>query len=310
MKTSPFTLVHDRSATSKRQLRDLLKARIEAIEAAEPALAASLKKQSRGFAKTLLATSLGIAPSPAGSLTDALPNLRRVAEELERQPNVITVGIWDLGARVSRLPRIIETLNAAQGLFALFEVEAAIPAGMISRPERVLAWLREQTGKAPGRKERAEIANNMIAEDFYKRGEIVRKDLGLDYLAGITPSMVAFEDEGGVYWNNFATYDKRLVLASTHDLRRFAEKAGRPFEAAVGGLICGMLLVAVNPKLDYHRESTGCLFDMNLDRKGIVRSIKQARIDERCMGLMQPKYRPVAEALLEALRNYRGEDKP
>lgn len=310
MKIPPFTLVHDRSADSKRQVQNLLRARIQAIEAAEPTLAASLKKQSQGFTKTLLSTSLGVAESPAGSLTDALPNLRLVAEELERQPKVITVGIWDLGARVSRLPRIIEVLNAAQGLFAIFEVEAAIPAGMISRPERVVAWLREQTGKAPGRKDRSEIENNMIAEDFYRRADIVRKDLGLDYLVGITPSMVAFEDAGQVHWNNFATYDKRLVLASTYDLRMFAEKAGRPFEVAVGGLICSMLLVAVNPKLGYHQENTGCLFDMNLDRKSIVKTIKNARIDERCMSLMQPKYRPVAEALLEVLRNYQGEDAP
>lgn len=310
MKIPPFTLVHDRSADSKRQVQDLLRARIQAIEAAEPTLAASLKKQSQGFTKTLLSTSLGVAESPAGSLTDALPNLRLVVEELERHPKVITVGIWDLGARVSRLPRIIEVLNAAQGLFTIFEVEAAIPAGMISRPERVVAWLREQTGKAPSRKDRSEIENNMIAEDFYRRADIVRKDLGLDYLVGITPSMVAFEDAGQVYWNNFATYDKRLVLASTYDLRMFAEKAGRPFEVAVGGLICSMLLVAVNPKLGYHQENTGCLFDMNLDRKSIVKTIKNARIDERCMSLMRPKYRPVAEALLEALQNYQGEDAP
>ncbi|HLZ36051.1 MAG TPA: hypothetical protein VKP13_18765 [Nitrospira sp.] len=310
MKMPPFTLVHDRSTDSRRQLQDLLNARIHAIEAAEPTLAASLKKQSQGFTKTLLATSLGTTGSHADSVTDAIPNLRRVVEELERQPNVITVGIWDLGARVSRLPRMIEVLNAAQGLFAIFEVEAAIPAGMISRPERVVAWLHEQTGKAPNRKERSEIENNMIAEDFYRRGNIVRKDLGLDYLVGITPSMVAFEDEGGVYWNNFATYDKRLVLASTHDLRMFAEKAGRPFEVAVGGLICGMLLVAVNPRLEYHEKNTGCLFDMNLDRKSIVKTIKNANIDERCMSLMQPKFRPVATALLEALRNYQGEDSP
>lgn len=84
----------------------------------------------------------------------------------------------------------------------------------------------------------------------------------------------------------------------------------RPHTSCPGGLICSMLLVAVNPKLDYHQKNTGCMFDMNLDRESIVRSIKEARIEERCLKLMLPKYRLVATALNEALRNYRGEDAP
>ena len=310
MKISPFTLVHDRSAETKQQLKELLQARIHAVQQAEPSLAVSLQKQSQGFTKTLLSTILSGTGNLSSDVAAALPTLRRVVTELKRQPKVVTVGIWDLGARVGRLPQMIESLNAAQGAFAIFEVEAAIPAGMISRPERVVAWVREQVGRAPNRKERSEIENNMIAEDFYRRADIVRKDLGLDYLVGITPSMVAFEEQGQALWNYFATYDKRLVLASTYDLRMFAKKAGRPFEVAVGGLICSMLLVAVNPRLDYHQKNTGCMFDMNLDRESIAHSIKEARIEESCLKLMLQRYRPVAKALNEALRNYQEEGSP
>ena len=310
MKISPFTLVHDRSGDSEEKLESLLEARMQAVQQAEPALAASLQKQSRGFAETLLSTTLGGSGISSGSLTEALPNLQRVVRELERQPNVLRVGIWDLDAQVGRLPQVIEVLNKAQGAFAIFEVEAAIPAGMISRPELVVAWARERLGTLPSKKERDEIESNMIADDFYRRAEVVRKDLDLHYLVGITPSMVAFEEQGYVYWNYFATYDKRLVLASTYDLRKFARQADRPFEVAVGGLICSMLLVAVNPRLEYHRDNTGCMFDMNLDRESIVRSIREARIEERCLNQMIPKYRPVATALNEALRTYQGGDHP
>jgi hypothetical protein len=116
-----------------------------------------------------------------------------------------------------------------------------------------------------------------------------------------------------VKWNYFAAYDKRLGLVSTHELREYAKKAGRPFEVAVGMLICGKLLCAVNPELEYHEEDekdTGCMFDKNMKRKTIVDSIKKARIDERCLKRMLPKYRSVATALNEALRNYQGEGSP
>ena len=59
MKISPFTLVHDRSGDSEEKLESLLEARMQAVQQAEPALAASLQKQSRGFAETLLSTTLG-----------------------------------------------------------------------------------------------------------------------------------------------------------------------------------------------------------------------------------------------------------
>lgn len=308
MKMPPFTLVHDRSAGPKRQVKDLLKARIAAVQQAKPALAASLQNQDMGFTTTLQSTVLGDMKNPSDNMKTALPALERVVTELDRQPNVLTVGIWDLGAYVGRLPQIIEAMNVAQDAFAIFEVEAAIPAGMISRPEKVVAWVREQAGSPPSQKDCSEIENNIIAEDFYRRANIVRKDLGLDYLVGITPSMVAFEEEGQIHWNYFATYDKHLVLASTYDLRMFAKKAGRPFEVAVGGLICSMLLAAVNPRLDYHQKNTGCMFDMNLDRESVAHSIKEARIDESCLKLMLKRYRPVAKALNEALRNYQRED--
>ncbi len=308
MKISPFTLIHNRSADSKEKLQSLLEARMQAVQQAEPTLATSLQKQSPRFMETLLSTTFGGSGIGSSNLTEALPNLQRVISELERQPDVMRIGIWDLGARVGRLPQVIEVLNRVQGAFAIFEVEAAIPAGMISRPERVVAWARERLGSLPSKKEREEIESNMIADDFYRRADVVRKDLDLHYLVGITPSMVAFEEEESVHWNYFATYDNRLILASTYDLRKFAQRAGRLFEVAVGGVICSMLLVAVNPRLEYHQDNTGCMFDMNLDRESIVRSIREARIEERCLNLMIPKYRSVAAALNEALRTYQGAD--
>lgn len=308
MKIPPFTLVHERSNESNKQLQNWLGARLDAIRSREPALADSLQKRSANLARALLSTSFAEQVDPTADDTH-FSALKKVVADLERQPKVVTVGVWDLGARVGWLSRIVEVLNAAQGAFAIFQLEAAIPADIISRPERIAAWIREKTGKAPGPKARKGIANSTIEDDFYKRAGVVRKDLGLDYLVGITPTMIAGEDVNReVNWDYFSSSRGRLILASTYELRRFALKAGRPFEVAVGALITAQLLVAVNPRLDYHSENRKCLFDYNDDRVSIVDALKTLGIEDECLRKIRPEYREVARDLVEALKVYRGKE--
>jgi hypothetical protein len=209
------------------------------------------------------------------------------------------VGIWDLGAYVGRLPAIIEALNASQQDFVFYEAIAAVPAGTVSQPERVRAWARELTGsgRLPG------VEQNVIAEDFFRRAGVVRRDLRLDYLAGITSHLIADEGAEDIRWNLFSTYRGKLVLVSSAGLREYAQRAGRPFEYAVAGVILAQLMGAVHPRLGFH-DDRGCIFDYNEDRAGIVKMLKAPRIDDQCLKLMKPAGRKTALAMVEALRQY------
>ena len=191
-----------------------------------------------------------------------------------------------MSSQVGRLTDIITVLNDAQPDFAFFELQAAVPVGLISRPERVEEWARELTGRSR-RKERKDFRNNVIFEQFDARAD-----------------MVASEDEINIYWNSFLFTRRRIMLVSTYELRRYAHKAERSFEVAVASIVISSLLAAINPKLDFHDQTRGCLFDNNKKRPTIVRSLVNLMIEPACMKLMKPKYRAVATAMVEALRTY------
>lgn len=314
MKLPPFTLIHTRAGTpgasGTRSAEDLFRlVRERAPEAAEAVTALRPKLQ-----QTLLTSAFGFSQGAAGGLLvnegsvgAAVDRLGRVVAELTRHPQVVQVGIWDLAGRVGRLPQVIEVVNAAQPPFAFFEVHAAIPAGLVSRPERVAAWAQKRRRRPLTRAERKELQNNVIDEDFFERAEVIRKDLGIAYLVGITPNMIAGADEDGVDWNFFSSWDERLVLVSTFELREFARQAGRPFEACVAGIIVATLLVAMHfPDLSFHEEDRGCLFDYNEQRVTIVRCLKDPKIEPKCLKLIKLRYRSAAVAMVNVLRGYTG----
>jgi hypothetical protein len=59
----------------------------------------------------------------------------------------------------------------------------------------------------------------------------------------------------------------------------------------------------MNKKIDYH-VNRGCIFDENIDRVSIVRSLKKAEIERECLDKIEPKYRSAVEAMMTALRDY------
>jgi hypothetical protein len=149
MKVPPFTLVHHRHTKAYRNTDDAFAPPLllNAIRGVKSELADTLLHLKPQLRETLLISAISRGTTSPAGIPSAVPILERTVRELERQPKVVTVGIWDLGARVGLLPRVIETLNQAQPAFTFFDVQAAIPAGMISRPERVVAWAQERLGK-------------------------------------------------------------------------------------------------------------------------------------------------------------------
>ena len=277
MKVPPFTLVHSRRARYG---------------------TSAIGVTSRGNAiekPTVSGRGMKSIPDEADRGVGA-----RVASGVRaRARAVTTVGIWDVGANVGRLPKVIAALNRAQQEYEFYQVLSAVPAGLISQPERVRAWSEALGGtrRLPG------LKRNVIAADFFRRAERVRKDLPIDYLAGITASLIADEDEDEVQWNLFATWSARLVLVSSFQLREFAAKAERPFEAAVMGLVVAALLATRHSRLRFH-DDTGCLFDYNEKRADIVRVLRQPRIEDGCLERIPTKHRAVALAIVRTLDRY------
>jgi hypothetical protein len=151
--------------------------------------------------------------------------------------------------------------------------------------------------------ERRELAVNVFANDFFQQSKTVREDLGVDYLAGITPSMIAFEDKTTVYWNYFCISKRELILVSSYDVRRYAREASRPFEVGLAALFVAQVLSELNPRVEFH-DDRGCLFDFNSSRESLVDSLKELRIEPTCLKKMLAAYRTPAEALVDAMRSY------
>jgi hypothetical protein len=299
MKLPPFTLVHDPDPDAERRNDDMAAEWLGHVRGEKPAVAESLTKLPAPVRRALLNSTFGIFPVEGKT---AIESLSRIVTELERQLDVVRVGIWDLDAHVGALPRMIEALNASQPAFTFFEVQASIPAGLVSAPAKVVRWASENA--VISGKDRREMRDNVIADDFYRHAERVMVDLSLDYLIGLTPKMVAGEDDDEIFWNHFSSFQKRLILASVYELPRFANEAGRPYEALVGGLVVAQLLVAIDyPALGFH-DNRGCLFDYNEDRVSIVRVAKRPRIEANCLKKIRTVYRAAAVSLIDALRAY------
>jgi hypothetical protein len=306
----PFVLVHRPGAG--RKVDDPAAARwLADVARQSPSLASALGALPPPLRASLLRSALDQVGATAA---EAVPALERAAYELHRQKRVETVGLWDVGARVGRLPDVIAALNAAQPVFAFFQARAAAPTGLVSATEWLAEWFWRSHRRRLTPTERRELAQNVIADDFLPRVDRVRRDLGLHCLAAITPHMIAGWDDAvkkaEASWNYFNWWDAsgRNLLVSTHGVHEYARRAERPFEAAVASIAVSALLVVGNPKLDYHPEDRGCLFDRNDDRDSIVAGLRAMRIEDDCLELIAPRYRGAAEALAGALRSYRREE--
>jgi hypothetical protein len=233
--------------------------------------------------------------------------MRATALPTDTQPAPrLIVGVWSLEAWLAGLGGLLEALNQAQSTFVFYEVDAAIPAGLISRPEHVAAWYKEGIGRKPSKRDREDLEDNLIAEDFFGLAEKIRTDLTLDYIIGVTPSMVAGDDGKQLYWNHFSTFEGHAVLASSYQLHEFARDTGWPLEAFLGKILVSQLLVAVMwPKLGFH-DDTGCLFDYDESRVSLKDKVKDPHIEPRCLKTIEPEYRPAALAFVDLLRSYGG----
>jgi hypothetical protein len=286
--------------------KKLLSEQMTTITSAAPDIVKSLKSWNPNLSNMLVASSFP-AESRGADEGKSIQSLRTVVEDLQRSKSVITVALWDLGAHVGLLSEVIDLLNQSQPVFTFFNLQAPVPAGLVIQAENFAAWARRRIGKKVDAKANQVFQNNLMSNDFYEYAQIVHRKLGVDYLAGITPYMVAGEEDGKLFWNHFSDSKKRIILTSAYDLREYASQAGRPFEVAVVGVVLAQLLAEINKRVEFH-EDRGCIFDYNADRVSIVESLTKAEIEPECLNAIDAKHRPAVQNMLAALKSYSRAD--
>jgi hypothetical protein len=277
-----------------------------------PELNKVFNKLDQPFRETLVSSFVNMSGAETKNANIDLPtvndNIEFIIKELARNDKVFRVGILDLGAWIGKLPIFLEKINAVQSLFTIFEIQAPIPGGLLKTPDGMAEWAYEHLKRELSDIERNEIGQNLIADDFFIAGEHICEKMGLDFIVGITPAMVAGTSGNRIYWNHFSSVLSRAILLSTANLRQFADQAGRPFEAAIGVLLVPSLLIAINESLHYH-DNSGCLFDYNGDRVSIVETIKTMQIEESCLEKMTSEQQAFAENILKTLKRMRSRNK-
>lgn len=287
MKMPPFTLVQSLASAKRR--------------AASAKDVPSLAHISKNLRSTILST-LGDTEEQSGMLT-------LLTEDLSRSKDVITVGVWDLGVWVGGLLDIISAMNRATDGLTIFQVQAAIPAGIIWQKERVRAWAERKLKRKLNRTELRELTAAIVDDEFLPLVEKVRGNVGVDYLIALTPARIAGEldDEEGrptVPSDLYSSPGDKVSLVSTYQLRELSAETSRPYEYAVAIVVLSALLVLMNSKLEFHDETRGCLFDLNYNRHDIVSSLRKPHVDESCLRKIKEKYRGIALDLLKAVAAY------
>lgn len=216
-----------------------------------------------------------------------------------------SVGILDLGARVSGLPRLIERMNDAQDRMVFIEVQTPVPAGMIKTGATLVTEFERAVKRPLHDHEKQDVVRNMLVNEFLMFAESVRKRNELDSLVGITPAMLAFHEDNDTHWNYFSYGNGGpLSVVSTFGLRDYAGRAGRPFEAAVGLLIVGQLISTRND-LDFHEDTRGCPLDFNEDRESLIESIRLMRFDAECLKAIKARDANEAKSALDLMNTLR-----
>jgi hypothetical protein len=225
----------------------------------------------------------------------------------------LRIGVWDLGAWLGQLPQLLKAMNRVQDRYEFIEVRATVPLGMIRMREGVVAWAEHYLERKLKTKELNDIQYNTVANDFFPLAKTVRTELDtkyhiqIDYLVGVTPGMVAGERDGLPFWNHFSTSEGRFILASTYDLRSFAQETKKPFELFLASIIIAQVLVAQfgSRGLGFHHDNRGCLFDFNENRTSIMDLVGKVQIEKACLKYIGPHFRDAALALVAFIRNYK-----
>lgn len=290
----------------------------KALKQRAPKTAEVFERLPKPLRDAALSQTAPVAPIKwVNILKKAVPEQKKLLTEFEvnvraaeTHAAATTIGLIDLGARMSNLAQLIERLNGVQDKMVFIEVQTPVPAGMVKTGEALAKEFERQSGAPLPPEKLVGISRNMLVSDFLTFADSVRARHELQRLIGITPAMLAFFENGKIEMDYHTYGDCKHhpnALVSTYQLREFAERAGRPFEAAVGLLIVGQMIATRND-MPFHKDTRGCPLDFNEDRASLIESIQGMRLDTECalaLKLKNPEEARVANDMLAALRRMR-----
>jgi hypothetical protein len=221
----------------------------------------------------------------------------------------IRVGIWDIDAYAGFLFRVLERLNKNQRLFEFSRIEATVPMGLTLSGERTRQIVRRHHGKYKD----PDIANNVLADDIFKVAKPVKATLDIDVLTCVVaPMIMAYlkksegDSENGIGWNFFSVSRKELIIVSAYDLRAYAKKARRPFEAAMSVLVFAAVLAAVFPDVGFHDETRACIMDYCDNRDDIVKMLRKLVLCKESWQEIPEHAHDSVRKILDTIREYPG----
>lgn len=223
------------------------------------------------------------------------------------------IGIIDISARAGLISEVLAMINARQDRFKFHKIEASLPVGLGHIGERV-RQIALECGHSTANSQWPYLDQNVFTPDIFKHLRLIRQKLSvrIHALVGLVEPMLASEwTENGQRnfgWNYYSVNEGVDVIASAADLRVFARKAKRPFEACMMAIVVAQVCAALFEDVTFHDDTRGDLFDYNEERATIVKMLKTISIDDASLAMIPMIERKHLQAVLSAIRDYRRDE--
>jgi len=309
MKLSPFTLVYKPYEKSPESAVKLSSSGSPTKTRVRHLLEESTSEAKRNLLKASVQYLSLNSENETDEADELMSAFETLAADLGKNANVVTVGLWDLGTRAGNLPKIVSRLNEGQKTFTFYDLQAAVPAGLVSRRERVLSWAERHGGNQSHKINFPAHEANVIADDFFDYARQIRQYFNLAYVIGIVPQRITnLEADNRVSVNRYAASSGRAgkgryCLLSAYNLRRQAKETERAFESSVTLLVVCQILISLSKTLTYETPKN-CIFNCVASEPKRIAALNEFEIGTDCLNQVSPLYQQSAAELMRILREY------
>lgn len=214
------------------------------------------------------------------------------------------IGVLDVDTYALLRP-VLDGVNKAQAGFHFAQVTTTLPTGIGLMSERVLK-IAKKHGFEQNDEEEKELEHNIFFDDFVPFLEQSQKAFKLDSIAALVTPMLAFIDDDKTFQNNlFSVSYGAVVMVSAFELRAYAKRAKRPFEACVAAVMATQVWAGLFDDVDYHEDTRGCLYDLCNERGDIVKGLAKMRISDEALALFPKGERDDVQKVVRALAEYK-----
>ena len=273
-----------------------------------------VRSASRAPAGKAPATGKTTAAKKAAAMKPATKSAAKSAAKSATKPRATSaraarthdVAVWDIDVHSGFVNRVLDAINRKQKLFRFVRIEATVPMGLTMsgrRTREIIQKLDPKTAEDP------QLENSVWAEDIYPVARPILRSTGTDLLVCLLAPLIADRvtnppfDRDGVELDFFSVSSKRIILVSAYELRGYAAKAGRSFEACLALLIVAQVL-AEYFDLEEHDDTRGCIMDYCDDRKDIVVLLKKMEICPHSLEELPDYARASVLKIIQAIREY------